>query len=73
MRISPIVRLLGVRRNMQKFITEVPENSSARDVTSRDPWQAAQGAMLSGQRVIEHIILAAFRDEFSLRQPCVPI
>jgi AbrB family looped-hinge helix DNA binding protein len=35
-------------------------------------WQAAQGAMLSGQRVVEHIILAAFRDAFSLRQPCVP-
>jgi hypothetical protein len=28
--------------------------------------------MLSGPRVVEHIILAALRDAFSLRQPCVP-
>jgi hypothetical protein len=42
-------------------------------MTSRNPWQAAQGAMLSEPRVVEHIILAAFRDAFSLHQPCVPI
>lgn len=63
---------------LQEHVDRVEPRPNASGVisarmTSRNPWQAAQGAMLSGPRVVEHIILAAFRDAFSLRQPCVPI